>query len=104
MQLQQCIYCQAYDHAYQKINTFIDNAEDIDIVVAVYNLLEYSGNYSKMSRSLWNYYKDEVNDSANENNDANNYRISTKTATSKSFDYKAECQTIIIYQMQKFFH
>ena len=32
------------------------------------NLLEYSDNYSITSRSLWNYYRDEVNDDANENN------------------------------------
>ena len=40
------------------------------------------------SGSLWNYYRDEVNDDANENN-AGNYRIdNSKTVTSKSFEYK----------------
>ena len=34
----------------------------------MYNLLEYSDNYSMTSGSLWNYYKDEMNDDANENN------------------------------------
>ena len=38
----------------------------------MYNLLEYSENYSMTSESLWNYYKDEVNVDANENNAANN--------------------------------
>ena len=33
------------DHAYQKSNTFIDNAEDLDVVVPMYNLLEYVDNY-----------------------------------------------------------
>ena len=35
-------------HAYQKsINyTLIDNAEDLDIVITMYNLLEFSDNYS----------------------------------------------------------
>ena len=28
----------------------------------VYNLIEYSDNYSKMSGSLWQYYRDEPND------------------------------------------
>ena len=51
-------------------NTFIDNAEDLYIVISMYILLEYSDNYSKTSGSLWNNYRDEVNDSANENNDA----------------------------------
>ena len=32
------------------------------IVMSVYNLIEYSDNYSKTSRSLWQYYKDEEND------------------------------------------
>ena len=43
-------------------NTEIDNAKDIDIVMPMYNLLEYSDNYLKTSRSLWQYYKDEPND------------------------------------------
>ena len=36
------------------------------------NLLEYSHNYSMTSGSLWNYYRDEINDGANENNAARN--------------------------------
>ena len=43
-------------------NRFIDSAEDLDIVMPMYNLLEYSDNYSMASGSLWNYYRDEVND------------------------------------------
>ena len=39
-------------------NTQIDNAEYIDIVMLMYNLTEYSDNYSKTSESLWQYYKD----------------------------------------------
>ena len=46
-----------------KINdTDIDNAHDIGIVMPMYNLLEYSDNYSKTSGSLWQYYKDDPND------------------------------------------
>ena len=42
-----------------------------------------------ISGSLWSYYRHEVNDSAYENNDADNYRINNnKTTTSKSFEYK----------------
>ena len=50
------------------------HAEDLDIVIPMYNLLEYSDNYSMTSGSLWNYYRDEINDDANENNAANNIR------------------------------
>ena len=43
-------------------NASIDNAQDIDIVMPMYNLIEYSDNYSKISGSLWQYYKDDPND------------------------------------------
>ena len=43
-------------------NTDIDNAKDIHIVKPIYNLIEYSDNYSKTSGSLYQYYKDESND------------------------------------------
>ena len=36
-------------------NVLIDNAEDLDIVMPMYNLLEYSKNYSKTTGSFWNY-------------------------------------------------
>ena len=39
-------------------NTQIDNAKDIDIVMPMYNLIEYSDNYAKTSGSLWQYCKD----------------------------------------------
>ena len=72
-------------------NTFIDNAEDLDIVMPMYNLLEYSDKYSRTSGSLRNYCKDKVKDSANEDNDANNFIInSSKIKTSKSFEYKTK--------------
>ena len=44
-------------------NTEIDNAKDIDIVIPMYNLIEYSDNYSKRHGSLWQYFKDEPNNS-----------------------------------------
>ena len=43
-------------------NTDLDNAQDIDIVMPIYNLIAYSDNYSKTSGSLYQYYKDEPND------------------------------------------
>ena len=63
-------------------NTFIDNAQDPDIVIRVYNLLEYSDNYSMTSGSSWNYYRDEINDDENENYNANNRRNDVKTIAS----------------------
>ena len=43
-------------------NTQIDNCKDIDIIMPMYNLIEYSDNYAKTSGSLWQYYRDEPND------------------------------------------
>ena len=43
-------------------NTDADTTRDIDIVMPMYNLIEYSDNYSKTSESLWQYCKDDPND------------------------------------------
>ena len=51
--------CVLFTSCISKINnTEIDNAEYIDIVITMYNLIEYSDNYSKTSGSLWQYCKD----------------------------------------------
>ena len=72
-----------------KINsTFIDSAEDLDNVMPMHNLLEYSANYSMASGSLWNYYGDIINDSAIEINNDGNKINDNKTITSKSFESK----------------
>ena len=43
-----------------KINDVkIDNAEDLDVLMPMYNLLEYYKNYRKTTGSLWKYYRDE---------------------------------------------
>ena len=36
-------------------NTQIDNTKDIEVLMLIYNLIEYSDNYSKTSGSLWQY-------------------------------------------------
>ena len=58
-------------------NTFIDNAE-------------YSDNFSMTSESLWNFYRDEVNDSTNEIDDNDNMIDKNKITRSKSFKYKTK--------------
>ena len=47
----------------------------------MYNLIEYSKNYSKITGSLWDYYRDEPNSVAERN-------INYSIKESKSFDYK----------------
>ena len=54
-------------------NTLADNAEDLDIVMPIYNLLKYSKNYSKATRSFWNYYRDEPNSGIDAENNNINY-------------------------------
>ena len=52
--------------------TTIDDAEDLDLVMLIYNLTEYSSNYSLPTESLWFYSKDEATvfnaDIVNDNN------------------------------------
>ena len=62
-------------------NTLIDNAEDLDIIMPMYNLIEYSKNYRKTTGNLWNYYRDEPNSGA-----VGNVNYSIKD--SNSFNYK----------------
>ena len=66
-------------------NELIEDADDLDIVMPMYNLLEYIKNYRKTIGSLYNYYRDELNDDANLNNFANNNVVS-----SNSFQYKTK--------------
>ena len=69
-----------------KINgKLVENAEDLDVVMPMYNLLEYSKNYEKTSGSLFNYFRDEPNniDTAGAN------PINVSISGSKSFDYKS---------------
>ena len=62
-------------------NTDIDNAEDIDIVMSMYNLIEYSDNYSKPSGSLWPYYKDDPNENITQSESfKSKIKITGKTA------------------------
>ena len=52
----------------------IDNAEDLDVVMPMYNLLEYSKNYRKTTGSLWNYYRDEPSNSLSSNSESFKYK------------------------------
>ena len=63
-------------------NVLIDNVEYLDVVMPMYNLLAYSKNYRKTTRSLWDYYRHEPNISPAA--DYNAYPITN----SQSFKYK----------------
>ena len=64
-------------------NEFIEDAGDLDIVMPMYNLLEYSKNYRKTIGSLYNYHRDELSDDNNPNNFPN-----TNVVNSNAFEYK----------------
>ena len=59
----------------------VDEAEDLDIVMPMYNLIEYSSNYSETTGSLWFYSKDEATDFNADIANDNSF---------KSFKYKAK--------------
>ena len=69
-----------------KINN-TDNAEYLDILMLMYNLIEYSKNYSKTTGRLWNYYRDEANSGAEGN-------INYSMKHSKLFVYKTRITEI----------
>ena len=61
-------------------NTQIDNAKDIDIVMHIYNLIEYSDNYAKTTGSLWQYFRDELVDDDDDDDigDSKSFKSKTK--------------------------
>ena len=61
----------------------IEDADDLDIVMSMYNLLESSKNCRKAIGSLYNYYRDELSDDADDNNFDN-----IKVVNSNTFKYK----------------
>ena len=80
------INCAPFTNCISKINnTQIDNAEYIDIVMPMYNLIEYSDNYSKTSGSLWQYCKE----IPAVNNDGNIVDFNGANATD-SFNFKTK--------------
>ena len=72
--------CAPFRKCRTEINeTFVDEAEHINIVMPMYNLIEYSDNYSDTSGSLWDFKRDEIVNNADVTNDDN----------APSFKYKA---------------
>ena len=68
-----------YSSCITKINnTLIGNAEDLDIVISMHNLLEYSHSYSITSGSLWNCYREEIDS------------VDDDVLDDKSFEYKTK--------------
>ena len=49
-------------------DTFVDEADFINIAMSFYNLLEHSDNCSDISGSLWKFKRDEITANANIHN------------------------------------
>ena len=72
--------CAPFKDCRTEINdTFVDYANFINITMSMYNLIEYSDNYSDTSGSLWQFKRDEIINNADVTNDNN----------APSFKYKA---------------
>ena len=76
--------CEPFKRCRTEINdTFVDEADFINIAMLMYNLIEYNDNYSDTSRSLLGFKRDEVANNADVTNDDN----------APSFNYKANLIT-----------
>ena len=72
--------CAPFKKCFTEIDgTLVDETNFINITMAMYNLIEYSDNYSDTSGSLWNFKRDEIINNADVTNDNN----------APSFKYKA---------------
>ena len=78
--------CAAFTNCICEINnTQIDNAKNIDVIMPMYNLIEYIANYAKTTGSLWQYCKDIP--AQNNNNEITEF---TAGNTTDSFNFKAK--------------
>ena len=51
--------CDPFSDCINKIdNKQLDSSNDINVVMPIDNLIEYSDNYSKTLRNFWEYYRD----------------------------------------------
>ena len=79
-----------------KINGIqIDNAEDLEVVMPIYNLLEYSKNYRKTTGSLWNYYRDEPSNPLSLNSESFKYKTSIVGKTPQDNDSLTNAKVVI---------
>ena len=73
--------CAAFEKCRTEINeTFVDETDFINIIMPMYNLIEYSVNYSSTSESLWHFGRDEIINNADVTNDDNVPSFKHKTS------------------------
>ena len=72
-----------------------DNAEDLDIVMPMYNLLQYSKNCRKTTGSLWNYYRDEPSNPLSSNSESFKYKTNIVGKTPEDNDSLTNAKVVI---------
>ena len=73
----------------------INNTEDLDVVMWMYNLLEYSKNYRKTTGSLWNYHRDEPSNPLSSNSESFKHKTSITRKTPKNDDSLTNVKVVI---------
>ena len=76
--------CAPFRKLGQITETFVDDAQHINIAMPISNLIEYSDNYSDTSGSLWQFKRDEIKGNVDLTVDANHI-----PNNSSSFKYKS---------------
>ena len=76
----------------------IDNAEDLDVVMPMYNLLEHSKNYRKTIGSLWNYYRDEPSNPLSLNSESFKCKTSIVGKTPDDHDSLTNAKVVILWK------
>ena len=72
-----------------------DNAEDLDVVMPMSNLLEYIKNYRKTTGSLWNYYRDEPSNPLSSNSESFKYKTNIVGKTPEDNDSLTNAKVVI---------
>ena len=73
----------------------IDNAKDLDVVMPMYNLLEYSKNYRKTTGSLWNYYRDEPSNPLSLDSESFKYKTNIARKTPENSDSLTNAEVVV---------
>ena len=98
--------CAPFTYYISEINhTQVDNAKDIDIIMPMYNLIEYSDNYVKTSGSLWycidipavNNNNAIVNFTENDLTDSFNFKVKISGQTGDDGTKNVEIMVLLKY-------
>ena len=86
----------SFTNCISKINVVkIDNAEDLDVVMLMYSLLEYSKNYRKSTGSLQNYYRDEPSNPLSLNSESFKYKTIIVGKIPEDNDWLTNAEVVI---------